>query len=194
MRTILNWFSSKTPKRSRSFLRRWGKDTEGATAIEFALVSLPFLMFVGGIIGYGHYIFTSNGLEFAVEQAARKVRTGQAQTAGMTREDFRNLVCAQGFGIIDCNASKLKIHLQSAATWSGISPISCLSGGSLGNSGGASTDAIKDVAGEASQSVLITACYEWTLAQTFPYLMLGNMGNGSSVIQAVAAFKSEPYK
>jgi hypothetical protein len=41
--------------------------------------------------------------------------------------------------------------------------------------------------------VLIWVCYEWSLASKIPYLNLGNMGNGSRLIQAATTFRTEPF-
>ena len=187
---------------ARLLARRLRRDKQGTTAIEFAIVALPFLLFCGAILGYGIYFFTATALEFSVETAARKIRTGQstatASTAGLTRAQFKNEICNASAGassFIDC--SRLKVHIQSSAAWSGITPTPCLSSGSLAASAGADGDAVSgsgNAGGGASQAVVITVCYEWKLAKAMPFLMLSNMGNGSSVIQAVATFRSEPYQ
>jgi hypothetical protein len=47
--------------------------------------------------------------------------------------------------------------------------------------------------GEADVVVLIWVCYEWSLASKIPYLNLGNMSNGSRLIQAATTFRTEPF-
>ena len=78
--------------RLRSFSRparltkKWSalRNDSGSAAIEFAMVALPFFMFVLGIIGVGLYYFTSNALEHGVEAASRKILTGEAQKGDLT--------------------------------------------------------------------------------------------------------------
>ena len=194
MWTRLALTNNSKERPSKGLLARLRKDTRGSSAIEFAVVGAPFLLFVTSIIGYGLYFFSTTALEFGVETASRQVRTGQAQTSGLTRSGFKQLICNAAGGAIDCSDAKVKVHIQSAANWAGITPIPCLASGSLSSSAGSGTDAISGPAGGASQAVLVTVCYEWTLAQSMPFLVLGNMGNGSSVIQAAATFKTEPYQ
>ena len=194
MWTRLSSTEGSKSQASRGFLHRLRKDSRGSTAIEFAIVSAPFFLFVGSIIGYGLYFFTNTAIEFGVETAARKIRTGEAQTNNVTRTQFKQMICNATGSMIDCSDSKLKVHIQSAAAWSGINPTPCLSSGSLSSSAGSGGDVISGPAGGASQAVLVTVCYEWTLAKYMPYLMLSNMGNGSSMIQAAATFKTEPYQ
>lgn len=178
--------------RQEALLGRFKRDRKGVVAIEFAMVALPFLFFVFGIIGSGLYFFTDNGLQNAVETAARKIRTGQAQRTGMTVDQFRNEICANGT-FLDC--SKLRVLLQKGTDWSAISPQSCVSTtGTLVNSSGNSSDPLEQYAGGAGEVVLVTACYEWDLSQSVSFLGFSGMGNGSTLIQAAATFRTEPYQ
>lgn len=165
---------------------------DGAAAIEFALVAMPFLLFVFGLIGYGLYFFNSTMLEYGAEVAARKVRTGEAEKGAMTVGEFKQLVC-EGAGTIDC--SKLSVLVQHSETWTGITPKACVdSKGNMAASTGSSGEMINQYAGTASEVVLVTLCYQWDLAKSFPFLNLGAGGSGAAIIQAATAFKSEPYK
>ena len=178
--------------RKPGLLKRFKRDRKGVVAIEFALVALPFLFFVFGIIGSGLYFFTDNGLQNAVETAARKVRTGQAQRTGMTVEQVRTEICNNGT-FLDC--SKLRVLLQKGSDWSSITPQGCVSNtGTLVNSSGNASDPLENYAGGAGEVVLVTACYEWDLAQSVSFLGFSEMGNGSTLIQAAATFRTEPYQ
>lgn len=177
------------------------RDENGASAVEFAMLALPFFLFILAIIGYGLYFFTQTSLDYAVESAARKIRTGEVNTGGtqrsdkqMTVDEFRKLVCQDGQPAIDCG--KLSVIVQHAADWSGISPQSCTdSNGKMTGSTGSGSDVLSQYSGEASDVVLVTTCYEWALGNDFSFLKLaGDGGNGGPVImQSTTAFKSEPY-
>ncbi len=178
----------------RGRVARWLRNDRGATAVEFAIVAVPFFLFVLGTIGVGLYFFTTSSLEHGVEAAARKIRTGQAQKSDLTVGEFKQLVCDEAGSYIDCN--KLHVLLQHASDWSGISPQSCVdSGNSMAASTGNSGDALYDYTGGSSEVVLVTLCYEWDLARLFSFLKLGtgSDGSGSAIIQAATAFRVEPY-
>ena len=130
----------------------FSKNREGTTAIEFGLVALPFFLFAFGIMLVGMKYFTENALEHAVESAAREIRTGQAQKAGKTLTDFRNMVCTEAGSYITCDG-KLVVHVQSGTDWSDITPTPCLTGGSLTPSSGVGTDPLADSSGDASAVV-----------------------------------------
>jgi hypothetical protein len=41
--------------------------------------------------------------------------------------------------------------------------------------------------------VIVTACYQWDFTAKLPIIKLGNMSNGSMMLQSATAFRSEPY-
>jgi hypothetical protein len=172
----------------------WLRDEQGATALEFAIVGLPFFLFVLGIMGLGLYFFATTSLEYGAEAAARKIRTGEANNDDMTVQQFRQLVCDEAGSSINCG--KLSIIVQHASSWSGITPQSCIDAKSgMAGSTGSSGELISKYSGEASDVVLVTLCYQWDLANDFSFLGLGSGsdGSGPAILQAAAAFKSEPY-
>lgn len=172
----------------------WLGDNRGAAAIEFAIVALPFFLFLFSIIGISLYFFTTSALEHGVEAASRKIRTGQAQKGALTVGDFRKMVCDEVGSYIDCD--KLSVLMQHASTWSGVSPAKCVDeDGNLAASTGSADDALIDYSGEASEVVLVTLCYKWDLAASMSFLNLGSGtgGSGPAIVQAATAFRTEPY-
>ena len=193
MRFLPTSFNRKSTRKNQRCLLA---NEDGTAAIEFGAVALPFLLFVLGIIGYGLYFFTDSSLAHGVEAASRKIRTGEVNSTGTAREDsqmtvgeFRNLVCSSVGALIDC--SKLRVIVKSEATWSEITPPSCTKskadGGGISDSTGGTDDLVSAYSGAASQVVLVTVCYKSDLAQIFSFLKL------PEIMQAAAAFKSEPY-
>ena len=173
---------------------RLARNEDGSAAVEFALVAMPFLLFVLGLLGMGLYFLASTSLEYGVEAAARKLRTGEAEKGNMTVDAFRELVCTAAGSYIDCG--KVSTIVQHATTWSGITPQGCTddSGNRVGSTG-STGELINKYSGSSNEVVLVTVCYEWDLAQRFKFLKLGSSGDGSgaAIIQAATAFKSEPY-
>lgn len=173
----------------RPLLRRWRRDRSGTTAIEFAFVAGPFLMLLFGIMGVGLYFFTTFSLENAVEQTGRLIRTGQVQQGGMTALQFKQKVCDLAPTFVDC-VNKLRVNVLNFPDSDAIGPASipqCL------DAGGNLNDVTRYEPGDADEVVLIWVCYEWSLASKIPYLNLGDMSNGSRLIQAATTFRTEPY-
>jgi Flp pilus assembly protein TadG len=182
--------------------RRFSKDDEGTTAIEFAMVLAPFLGFTFGIIAVGLHYLATNSLERAVYDASRQIRTGQAQQANMNADQFKTLVCNLAAPHIDC--SKLQIHMSSYDSWAQVQPPNCVDGNTQELTQGASgSGPITNEVGGASKKVLVTACYDWTVAKYLPYIVFDGSGNrrqasqlssGGMLLQASAVFQTEPYE
>jgi Flp pilus assembly protein TadG len=178
------------PRPTGTGLRKFLDDENGTTAVEFGLVALPFLMMIFGTANTGLYYFTVNSLDRGVEDAARLIRTGEAQKAGKTVADFKQLVCDGAGGMIDC--AKVTVQLQSAADWPTINKQSCLTAGNITGDTGVGTDKLQSYVGGAGVPVLISVCYVWGMTEYLPFLKLSNV-SGGMLLQSSTAFRTEPY-
>ena len=175
------------PRRARNFLDRLRRDENGFTAVEFGIVAVPFLMMLFGIINVGLLYFTSFSIENATENAARFIRTGQAKTNAWSQSQFKTEVCNRVPTFVDC-ASKLRVDVRVVPEGTAPTPPPGTSGGALVSD--AQTQYQNSAGGDI---VMVTAFYQWDLAKYLPFLQIGNMGDGSRLVQATVAFKNEPF-
>jgi Flp pilus assembly protein TadG len=183
--------------RAQLRLRKCRKDEAGHTAVEFAMVSLPFVMLLFGIIAVCLYFFTVFTMENAVWQAARAIRTGQFQQglgiyAGLkTDEDrkkaFKAALCEKSPAYIECEKAVVMVQSNSGGFGS-ISPPLCASDGSMVDQSKAEFNP-----GGASSVVLVTVCYPWSFGGKLPFLATSNLNDGSLLIQASVTFRTEPF-
>lgn len=179
--------------------RRFGADTRGTTAVEFGMVIAPFLLLVMGIITIGFQYLTMHFLEHGIEVAARKLRTGEAQKAGVTLDGFRTLFCEAADVMINCDGH-LVIHIKSKKTFAELAPVtSCVTEGELTPPSGNGGDSVRSQAGGASDAVVVSACYEWEMGMSL-WQSIWNLISptprvqGKMVLSATTAFRSEPYE
>lgn len=66
-----------------SLLRKFTKDSGGATAVEFAILAVPFFMLLMGTIEFGLFTFTKVAIESATMQAGRAGSLGSCNVACM---------------------------------------------------------------------------------------------------------------
>lgn len=177
------------------------QDEDGATAVEFALISMPFLMLLFGIMSVCLYFFTTLYIENAVWNASRDLRTGAFEGstgdyAGLTtdaqrRAKLKELICNRTPSPSDC-MSNIQVIVQGyAAGFGSIARPSCKK---------ADNTLVDTLGAEASSStigpdqpVLVTGCYEWKFGGQLPFFKIGNMAGGSFLIQASATFRTEPF-
>jgi Flp pilus assembly pilin Flp len=153
----------------------------GATAIEFALVAIPFFFALGCIIELGVMLAKEYTLQNAVQDAGRTIRTGNA--AAMTGEQFREEICNHGASVTDCTAT-LGILVESAPTFAGLSVPD------VANIGPGVQSYSTGIPGEA---VAVVATHDWQFILPFMGLFFSNLPDGNARrLHGIAVFRNEP--
>lgn len=157
--------------------------------LEFAIVAVPLVVLTFGIIEVALIAWGTFELENATTDAARLVRTGQAQQGGFDATALTNRLCERVSMLSNCK-SKVRVDVRTSLTFAGITSSSPFGAdGALKDSGSYSYDP-----GGPGQIVIVTAYYEWTLINFSSIALLSNMGNGNRLLQAAVAFKNEPFR
>lgn len=100
----------KAPVRKPGRFSRFNKSEDGAAAVEFALLGIPFLMMLLFIAELGLHYFASKILQMNTDTIARQVRTGEIRGTA-TPAEFRQAFCAQPvMFIFDC--AKVAINVE----------------------------------------------------------------------------------
>ncbi len=178
----------------RGVLARFRRNQDGATAVEFALVAAPFFALMFAIIETALLFFADQTFDTAVATAARLIRTGQAQEAGMSASAFKTAICnpdltkdLSGLGaLFDC--SKIKVVVETKATFGEIDlalPID------------PTTKELNVTEnyqpGIGGNIVVVRAYYEWPTLVPGLGNNLADMPNGTRLLVATAAFRNEPF-
>ncbi len=188
--------------RGRHFGKRLTRNEDGATAVEFALIALPFFAMLFGILGVCQMFFWMFTMENAVWTASRDLRTGLYQTtavgsryAGKTgdalKTEFKKAICEKAVIYSDCMAHS-SVLVQSVSSFSTLSAPNCRTGT---NALVSDTDAMAAFnPGSASTVVMVTLCHSWSFGAKLAFLPMSNtLSDGGVLIQASAAFRTEPY-
>lgn len=69
---------------------RRARNERGATAVEFALVALPFMVLVIGMIQYGWFFYVSQTTGGAASNVVRQLQVGDCWTGTQARDLARN--------------------------------------------------------------------------------------------------------
>ncbi|PPC87028.1 MAG: pilus assembly protein TadE [Hyphomicrobium sp.] len=179
-------------KRSRWL--RFKRDDAGVTAIEFAGVALPFFMLLFGLIGVAFFYFVLTSIEKGMDQTSRLIRTGQAQSSGMTVKQFKDAICSEAGSWIRCN--NLQVFVSAYASWAAVQAEACVDAGGNPRTNPAPPGQMIGVSsGGASEIVIVTACYKWDLPASIPFIEIDNMSNADAyMMQSTTAFRAEPYE
>ena len=97
-------------------IRRYKKNKDGATAIEFALLAIPFFSLLFAILELSIIFFISSTLSHAVSETGRQIRVGNFQNCGQAA--FKAAVCTRMTGVGNCD--RLRIDAITQSTFSTI--------------------------------------------------------------------------
>ncbi|MGY4627759.1 TadE/TadG family type IV pilus assembly protein [Bradyrhizobium sp. USDA 4486] len=176
-----------TKKRRRGRCAAFLGDSNGATAVEFALVAAPFLALIIALIQTFLVFFAQQLLESVVRQSARLIMTGQVQSAQMTQAAFKQKVCDQVVIFFSC--SGLMVDVQVANSWTtadtSMPPLTF-------NAQGQVTNNWQFNPGDAGDIVVLRVTYVWPVVLGPLGFNLSNLSNGNRQIMASAAFQNEP--
>lgn len=196
-------FSESSPNTRWKRLRRFAKKDDGVTAVEFAFVAPVFFYALCTIIETGLMLFAEYVIQTSVQDAARLVRTGQAQTAGMNAAAFKAAICDTANIVIDCDGA-VTVYLNRAGSFAALKatvPSPTAVGPTYGGGGPAAAASFQ--CGAPSEAVALIATYDWDF--TFPLFnlfgnveggmaMFGNVNGGQARrLSGIAMFRNEPF-
>lgn len=167
--------------------RNFWRADDGVTAIEFAFVAPPFLLLMGMILETGLMLFTEYALQASVQEAARTIRTGSAQTAAYNVTNFKQEICKHAKTVPNCE-SKLAVDVTKATKFSTLTLPSYLN---VGKKDDGTMNPASYNCGGPKDAVGVTATYDWTfILPTY----IGNINGGKARrLSGVAVFRNEPF-
>jgi Flp pilus assembly protein TadG len=176
-------------------LKKYRRNDGGATAVEFAIVGGPFLYLLCVILEMGMMLFTEYAIEHAAAQAARLIRTGQAQNDGMTSDSFKQVVC-DNVPFLDCE-SKLFVDVRKYVDFASVSAPSSITTDEDGNSEMSediTVGALFDPGGPG-EVVVVRVYYAWDLfVPNIPGMSgFSNLSEHRRLLSTTFAFQNEPY-
>ena len=171
--------------RSLRRCRRFAGAEEGATAVEFALLGLPFFALLFALVEVCVLYFATANLDSVVADAGRLIRTGQVQSTGMSQAQFKNLICGELTIISDCQ-SKLHVDVRNFTSFGNLAYPSFI------DEDGNLVENTVFQPGTAGDIVLVNVYYSFGIVS--PGMVgLSNLAGGGRVISAAVAFRNEPF-
>jgi Flp pilus assembly protein TadG len=180
---------------SRLWLGAFRRNQDGATAIEFGIVIMPFLALLFAIVETALGFWSTQVLETAVANAARTIYTGQFQQANpdpaTAASKFRDALCGtraenneKAMVLFNCQTA---VHIDVRRFTPGTQPPNVSKEGAL------DPEAFGYQATGPNDIVLVRVAVE--LPVFVNILGSGNtsLTNGKRLIMATATFRNEPF-
>jgi len=177
--------------RYRAKLDAWAEDKRGTAAIEFAMIALPFFLLLFGLFEVCAVFIMSSILEHGINEASRDIRTGNLQENGFGAVAFKNAVCGELFGMLQCDG-KLRIDVQTFSDFASGSAAN-LTDDPIDGSGEFDDSGFDFKPGDANEIVVVRAFYEWKLFTPVLSNALSNMSDNRLLLRSTVAFRNEPF-
>ncbi len=162
------------------------KNEEGSTAVEFAIVGIPFIFMIIGIIEMALMFTTHSLLEASLSQAGRQIRTGAVQL-GAGQELFQNILCESAAILIPCD--DLQYQVVSLEDFSDASDFPEATFDDDGNLEDQQFDA-----GGVSDVVMMRVAYRYPIKTPLMQPLLTNNGDFNRILLSTMVLQSEPYE
>jgi Flp pilus assembly protein TadG len=162
-------------------------DQRGAASIEFGIVGAMYVLVLLAAFECGYMVFLQASLDNAARDAARLIRTGQAQASSNPQAAFQTLLCGEIGTLIPCRS--VLYQSQAYANWSQAQA-------------GANASPTRDASGNlVSRGFSIGTAGEIIVMQVtynYPFFtpLLGNLlGNGtnSTLLMSSVVFRNEQF-
>jgi len=169
----------------RRSLKHFCADSDGAAAVEFALIS-PVLIFIFmAILEVSVMFFAAANIDGAAIDAARRIRTGQNQSSADPASDFSSALCGSISSAINCGSLFHDVRtVSSFASVNLDTEIDPVTGEPVtyGFSSGA-----------ASDIVVVRVMYYWDFVTPFIGAFLSDAGSNRRMLASTVVFQNEPY-
>lgn len=172
---------------------QYKKNNDGATAIEFAILILPFSALLFAIIELAIVFFIQSTLVFATTDVSRQIRTGQFQASCAGVDEFRDQICDNLAGFSNCS-DNLSVEVIRSTT--GQFDVALTPPPNTPDPSDPGEPMI--VPDQFEQSgpgdvVVVRSLYYHQLAFPTEFTRLSNQPGNQRVILATTAFRNEPF-
>jgi Flp pilus assembly protein TadG len=167
-------------------LRRFRRNRRGSAAVEFAMIAPMFIALLFAILESAMVFFASQVLETVTQDSARMIMTGQEQTAGKTKAQFKSDLCSKVVALFDC-VNGITVDVESFPQFSTVSLPSPI------DANGNCLPPSNYSPGGPGDIVVVRAFYQWPIFVTGLGFNLADASGSKRCLTATAAFQNEPY-
>jgi Flp pilus assembly protein TadG len=164
----------RLPRKTRRFLKRFRRNEDGAAAVEFSLVAMPFIALMIAIVELGIFFFASRYFEDGVFNASRQIMT-QRLPASTICTAFKTEIANNFPDWI--NPNNIVLSVSTGSNFGAGTPVN------LGNSGCSF--------GAPGQVVTVTATYPYPF-NGFRTAVGGTLWGANVNLSVSTAFRVEP--
>lgn len=166
---------------------------DGSTAVEFAFFAIPLVFLIIGMVEIAMMSTAGTLLQGSTDDAARLIRTGQAQNSGDAQAAFEDLLCDKVKLLINCDDLIYEAITmdESINGFGGIADNMALIAPAFDVDGNLVPSGFD--AGSQNSIVIIRVAYNYPLISPFVGPFLSDQANNKKLLLSTAVIQNEPY-
>ena len=186
-----NGMDSKARAKSRpSFF----SDKRGSTALEFAMLAIPFALLVFAILESCISFAGQEVMANATDDVARQLRTGQLQRTNVTEASIKQLICTRLQIMVAQGCPGLLVDLREYSSFSDAATASFkIVNGEIVLTQGANSMDPTVAPGLAESINMLRVFYKWPVMTDFLAKSMANLNDGKTLHFASVTWQNEPF-
>ena len=169
-------------------LTLFSRDKDGATAIEFGLLAIPFCLLLFAILESCISFAAQQVMANITDDVAREIRTGQLKAAAINETSLKARVCKDLEIVVTKNCPELVVDLRSFATFADAAAVKLkFKDGDIDKTG-------FDVKpGGSMTKNMLRVFYRWPIMTDLLRLQMSNLNGYKTLHFATTTWKNEPF-
>lgn len=176
-------------------LRRFVKAREGATAVEFVLLALPFCALTFAILESCISFAAQQVISNATDDIARQIRTGQVKAVDLTKTKLRDRVCERISIVVGSGCPGLDVDLREYTSFADAAKATfVISSGAIHlMKDGKSDGDFKVTPGKSLSKNMLRVFYRWPVMTDYLRKSMSNLKDGKTLLFATNTWQNEPF-
>lgn len=188
-----DWKETTSTRRRRGLFGRFMSDRGGATAIEFAMLVIPFALLVFAILESCISFTAQQVVSNAADEVARQFRTGQlrpdpANKAALASK-VQTMVCSKLEIMVAKGCPGLAIDLKQYASFADAAKVKT----KLTPNGDLDTSSFSIDPGQSKSKNMLRIFYKWPVITDFMRSSMSNLPGGKTLKVGIAVWQNEPF-
>ncbi len=177
-----------------TFARRFLGDRRGTTAIEFAMLAIPFALLVFAILESCISFAAQEVMANATDDIARQLRTGQLRQADIAGDLLKGRICAKLQIVSQDCPLVLQVDLRQFTTFAAAAAASFKIAGDKVELTGVANTSFQTTIGPSESRNMLRVFYPWPVMTDFMAKYMSNMADGKKTLHyASAVWQNEPF-
>ncbi|PHP69071.1 pilus assembly protein TadE [Zhengella mangrovi] len=175
--------------RRHGLLRRFVRNTKGATAIEFAGLAIPFCLLVFAILESSISFAAQQVMANAGDSVARELRTGQIKPSSINEAALKKMICDKLDVIVADGCPGLEVDLREFPTFDAASKVRI----KLTADKDIDTSDFDVNPGGALTINMLRVFYRWPVMTDLMRSSMSNLKDGKTMLFSTITWRNEPY-